>query len=329
MISKNNRSNIFYFSVTILLTYGMVLLSVAVPIVSVVLWVLLPLPTTLYAARYGAKKGVLGALTIGAVSALGAFYGFMPHLAIWAGATGLCLSVLLEKKVPTIRVVITMATLYFILFVSTIVYYNWVYQADIIQNLIDTVQHFLNMAALLLNELLATGAQDGAEQMRLLETVLKELPKVIGENLSSYLIIISMVFGYLYYGIAKKLVRYSGVSVTHLKPFYHFRIQKRALLFVVLVWIFQGIGSEYIAEVIMNNIIQVIMFLVAISGLAVMDWQLKKVGVIAILRVLIGIGVFILSAFVPLIDFWQILIIVGVLDAFLNFRKIRRGGYMA
>ena len=159
------------------------------------------------------------------------------------------------------------------------------------------------------------------------ETISRALTEAV--NLSIMLspaifMILSLVQAYLLLIVYKKLQMKNGVDMSFLSGFDSLRLgREAAIIYLVLFVVLTGLASSLFADAA-ANVLLVMSFLYMFVGMSVFESKMKKNGTPKLTRRLVFIGSVIFSTtflMLPALVF----VITGLLDSFLDYRKLRSG----
>lgn len=136
-------------------------------------------------------------------------------------------------------------------------------------------------------------------------------------------IILSVVLSYLLLVVYKKMQQKKGMDMSFLSPFDTLQADKMSGVLYVILFILLTAAPAGMFSSAAANVFLVLSFLFMVVGMSIFDKQMKRRGTPKTTR---RIGLFLLVAlssmffFIPVI----ILIVWGLLDSFLDFRKLRQ-----
>lgn len=142
------------------------------------------------------------------------------------------------------------------------------------------------------------------------------------------LTIVSIIISYVVIVITNNVMNRFKNSLSYIEPFSEFRLPAgvgMAFLIAQIITWDKNIDGGNVDKFLMvfSNLVWVLAFGFMIQGLALVDFWLKRFGLVGTLRSIVYVlGGFILLPFIFLLNIPIILILVGVLDYVMDFRKL-------
>ncbi len=149
--------------------------------------------------------------------------------------------------------------------------------------------------------------------------VIEEIVKMIKRAIPSYIIIFSLIAGYIHIAAVEFFIRKtSDVRLKYVRLDGHIAPKhlSYAYFVAVLLTLFMSGGTF---GVVLENIISVFDFLLAFCGFSFIESKLKKKLRLASVRALIYVAVLAVTSGIAM----QVLSIIGILDSFSDYRRIR------
>ncbi len=167
--------------------------------------------------------------------------------------------------------------------------------------------------------------ESGVTDVRIedVNVLIEESIKLIKRTIPSVVIIFSMIFGYIHIAIVKILAKnISGIRVKYVRLDKHIAPKHMAYVCFAAMLLLIFMGNDGIFGVILNNSVSVFDFILAFCGLSFIESKLKEKLKYFFVRVIIYAFVFAVLSSIAM----QLLSIVGMIDSFINYRRIKRIG---
>lgn len=323
-MSKLMHNKVIGFIFSVLWTYLFLMLSQRYIALAVPIYLMLPCVLAVYTAVQGRNTGVLSALTVCALTALVPYNSYSMMLAAWTGLTGVLMGIMFLRKTRTKKLVVFTSVAYLVLVGGAIALYNWFYHTNLIENWLGMLSGLTEqMIQMLMDTAALSELPDSNAEIEAIATAFRSYPGMINDNFPAYIVIISAILGYIYFVLTKRWMRLSKVDVSFVRPFSEYRLPKSMAVFVMLLVIVSMLTSDYLPMMFHYNLTNILLFLFGVSGLAYLEWLLKKRGIPLAVRLLLLLALIIIRMVLPIIDIFQILMIIGILDTFINFRGKR------
>lgn len=318
------HNKIIGFVISALWTYLLLMLSERYSVLALPIYLILPCALAVYTAVQGSKAGILAALLVCALTALLPYSGYSILLAFWAGGAGVSLGGMFRSKTRTKKLVVFTSFAYLVLFGGGVALYNWSYQTDLIGNLLSMLERLTEYMIVMLADSAALSDIPGIEQeIEAAASVLRSYPGLLNDNFPAYFVIAVALFGYIFFALTKRLMRNAGVDTGFIRPFSEYRLPKSMLVFVGLLVVIGVITSDYLPMMFHYNVMNILLFVFGLAGLSYLDWWLKARAVPFAVRIILFLGLLLVRMMLPIIDIFQVLMILGILDTVLDFRNKR------
>lgn len=289
----------------------LLLITVYVPVFSIVLNLFLPVPFILFAARNEGKwtvvfviASVLLSLIVGAVIAF--------PLALQYGATGAVIGFLIRKKKDRITILMAGFSVFLVIIIGiygvSIVFFKF----DIINDLIKTMQESLKESGNLLRNM---GQQQEAD--RAIEQFNKGL-SLLKTLIPSIFVIISLTTVFIIQLISVPILKRFGIQVQKWKPFKDLSLPRSIvwyllIVFTVNMFVKPDEGTYLFAAV--QNVELLLRYLMIFQGYTLMFYYFDLKGVSKPVSIFLAIFTF----FIPI--FHGIIWLLGIIDLGFDLRK--------
>jgi uncharacterized protein YybS (DUF2232 family) len=161
------------------------------------------------------------------------------------------------------------------------------------------------------------------EIVQLINSILANIPAIIT--------VTSFIAGFVIIIISLIITRKAGYNVTSVEPFSEFKLPAGVIGFSILAQILSvgdGQGSDIDRfTMVFLNLSYILDFFFMVQGIALVDFLLKKIGLLGSLRIIvytIGGVIIVPFIFIPIFPF--LLTVAGILDALMDFRKLESRG---
>ncbi len=151
---------------------------------------------------------------------------------------------------------------------------------------------------------------------------------LLSAMIPAFFIIICMMFAYFTITASKMMLKRIGLPYSYLPSFHQLQANRGTAWVYLLGYILLLFFENSTMRAAFVNILLIISVLLAMCGLSVADYFVKRAGIYRFLRVIIYVIVFFASTLVatilPLLHPFNLLLIVGILDSMFDFRKLWR-----
>lgn len=277
---------------------------------------IISVPLALFVYRNGPKNGILMVLISATITALLARSIFLAlDIIVW-GILGFALGISLKEK-------FTASQVFFVGVIAAIIaIFIWFYAYSAIMGL-NIVEQFVSAWETTSEQFMGIFSDSGIseEQMNLYTEIFTNMPDLM----QTYLPLMLVFGGILMTGISlvviRAIIKRLGEEVPAIPKFIHWRfpwyliwgpITAQVLLLVAPI-----LPSEFLAEIALN-INAFFLYVYMIQGLAIGWFYIDKFQVPRLVRILIIVFLFTTGAFLLLA-----LALIGILDAWLDFRKLK------
>lgn len=254
------------------------------------------------------------AVTLAVTLLAGGFVGLL-YAGVMYVLLGISVGMGINLKLPLFRLVLLAALAYLTVNVGMLWYTE--HQPDSV-----AMSTLLLQMGEEINQLLAGAYQDllSAEQLEQLGKLINQMVSVLIVLLPAILIVVSILVAYFTVAITKILLRKNVKNASYLTPFCDVRADKvSAAVFPVLFVLSILPFSPMVSDVLLN-LVYVMCWLFYLFGLALINWFMIARGMQKMPRTLFLTAI-VLSVFI--FTFFPLLVIIGlgVLDGFFDFRK--------
>ena len=164
----------------------------------------------------------------------------------------------------------------------------------------------------------------------LMKGLIEQFEYMIRMTMPSFLILVSIVYGYFTYVISKAVIKLMGYDMEHLKSFNELRANKSMSAILVLSLALSMLVKNEVISAAFANISILLWTIFIFFGLSVIDYYVKKAGIPGVLRVIIYLIVLsislLLGAFIPVLHPTNFLVFIAIIDAVVDFRKLKDEG---
>lgn len=168
----------------------------------------------------------------------------------------------------------------------------------------------------------ASGYASSIEEMPIenINYIIEEIVKMIKRAIPSYIIIFSLIAGYIHIAVVEFFIRKtSDIKLKYVRLDSHIAPKHLSYAYFVAVLLSLFMSGDGTFGVVLENIISVFDFLLAFCGFSFIESKLKKKLRLAPIRAFIYVAVLAVTSGIAM----QILSIVGMLDSFSDYRRIR------
>ncbi len=161
------------------------------------------------------------------------------------------------------------------------------------------------------------------ENIAELESILNITASYIKMMFPSFVILLSLFFGYFHLAVLRAFVnKISKISYSYVPFCMHKTPKHMSYMYFILVIFTMFLNAESKMGVALNNIAIIIDFIMAFCGFSFIEYLFKGRLKYGFVRAFIYVGAFVIGGSLII----QILSIIGMLDSFMNYRRIERNG---